>query len=602
MFEEYRKILAFRVAPFNLDKLNGGTMKLAAFISAVNDIKEGDISAQVKGKVWDAAEELCKAATMANSALLGANEQKAPSEITKKYKTCTEKLASERKKRAEHIAGFGKTSKELTDKLSGEHSKEEIAEIIKGFSALQGEVEDYCGKSDRDTKEYKSYNETISRFQTKKGTAELQWANRTIARLTKSLGDSKWTDAFLKENKSAFDTADYAAAALIDEHGKYVIQASYVAQLRSSIKAYNQAYTVAKDERAAEAEILALLDGVLKGLTKYSEEAERAVNECFGFYEKIKHADKLTDGLRARILDSEKLVAALKTKKLSDDRVCALNKKIDEFVSTSLNEYNVFKLEPNTQSISTTYMGMSEDEKKQVHYQKYLDYLPIFKAYLATAEKRRKRQNRLWDIQYGFKSFFRAIGRGIAAPFKGIGKAFKFIFGGGAFLDWLSTVWIVLVLAGLTAGAYFLAKTSWYFTAPSWLLKHSVKLWSWHHWGNGDAFGVVGALLDSGMNWFLRVILFLPSAAVDLLVFVLQAIWWLLSVIVWPLRWLFSRLAGLILYGIAYGLIGLLAVGASAIVIIVNFTDDKHIACRVINVILCVGVAVTAYLFLFLIF
>ncbi|MDE7439323.1 MAG: hypothetical protein K2N23_02300, partial [Clostridia bacterium] len=53
LFDEYRKILNFKVFEFEFDELDNGTMKLAEFISCVNAINDSEINYLANGKAWD---------------------------------------------------------------------------------------------------------------------------------------------------------------------------------------------------------------------------------------------------------------------------------------------------------------------------------------------------------------------------------------------------------------------------------------------------------------------------------------------------------------------------------------------------------------------
>lgn len=572
LFDGYRKQLNFSVTAFNLEKLNSDTMRVATFIAVVNKLSEDGIDHHLKGKAWDGIEELCEDARKAYSALAGAKDNATPDEVRKKYSLCMEKLQKERLLRISVITELKGRVSALRKELFSKPSllPEEADSFTEKLAAIRAETESYCGEHDRALREYALLTEECNGAEKQIGTEALGYYTKAYKKAVAALRDRKWTEEVLSEEKKAAADLKHPASAVLSRYASMQSVTAARMELQNEQQNLTSLISCAESDLGIMKELQKLLEGpLLKELKFYSADAENAVIKCADLWKSVSRKSNFDNTTEKRIGELQALIRNLKQAYDSDQRVADLNRSIKSFCNEKMTASNYTRYLSTINSINGQYKALTADEKNRVvgwsDFQRMSDLYDKF----AKKSERKAANAYRWDT-------------------------FKDVF-----LNWLSTVWIPVLVAGVCVGLFFLMRASWYSNAPDWLLHHSVKLWGWRNWGSGTAFGVTNALYNSDIFILFKIILYIFTVILDLLVYLLQAIWWLLSAISWPIRWGLSRLLGLILYGLAYGLPGLVCVGACIGIGFCNFTYEKYWACHIVNMILCVGITAMAYVAIF---
>lgn len=572
LFDGYRKQLNFSVTAFNLEKLNSDTMRVATFVATMNKLNENEIDYRLGGKAWDGIEELCADARKAYTALVGAKSSAVPAEVQRKYSLCIDKLGKERSRRVSVITEFKSKVSALCKELSSLPAL--LPEEADGFKAklvsVKAEADGYCGEHDRTLREYALFIEECNGAEKKIVTAVLGYYTKAYRKAVAALRDRKWTDKVLLEAKNAAAELKNFAAVVLSRY------ASMTSVTAARIELQNEQQNLASLISCAESDLKImnglqslLGDPLLKELKIYSEEAEKAVNKCANLWGEISNPSHFDDATKKRINELQTLIPNLKQVYDSEQRVNTLNQSIKFFCQEKMTASNYTRYLSTINSINGQYTVLTAEEKKRiVGWEDFQRMEALYDTFSKQSERKAARARR-WET---FMDVFR---------------------------DWLSTVWIPVLVAGVCVGLFFLMRASWYSSAPDWLLHHPVKLWEWQNWGSGTAFGVTNALYNSDIFILFKIILYVGTIIVDLLVYLLQAIWWVLVAISWPIRWGLSRLLGLILYGLAYGLPGLVCVGACVGIGFSDFTYEKYWACHIVNMVLCVGIAAFAYVAIF---
>lgn len=572
IFDAYRELLNFKVVAFNLDKLGNDTMRVAAFITAVNGLDERKIDHLAKGKDWDAVESACANAQTAFRALSGTKDDAVPAEVRNKYSLCIAKLEKERPLRNGCISALTNKVKDLAKEMKSLQITriDDMNAFSEKLAKIKAEADAYCGENDRKLKEYSAFLTECDSSEAAVGNAVMQYYTGEYSRATEAYKGKRWTDELLADAKKKIAELHQPAGQLLQRYkGLSAVTSAYNLLKGTQTALTTLAGTMESDLKNMRKVLAALADPALQDPKEYTTYADETVEQGLRAWNTILNKRNFDSTPNKRLTELQAIIRKLKNDYDSDRRVAELNGEIKSFNGRKITATNYRLCERSIKWIQDHYNALTADEKQRVvGWAEFKRHAALYDKFCRKSE--RKRSN-----AYRMKVLRRVL------------------------LNWVSTLWIPVLLAGACIGLFFLMRANWYSSAPDWLFNHPVQLWGWRNWGSGTAFGVTNALHNTDIFILFKLVLYILTVLLDLFVYFLQAIWWILSLISWPIRWGLSRLLGLILYGLAYGLPGLLCAGACVGIGFCDFTYEKYWACHITNMVLCAGVTALAYVAIF---